>query len=93
MKDALLCITEAVEGSAPVAVQRDAKLLEDSMAGLGTKDERLVYRLFRMHWDRPRFEEVKRCYVHTVHKRGLRSRVEGETSGDYKRMLSAVIGH
>ncbi|CAO1628847.1 unnamed protein product [Parajaminaea phylloscopi] len=93
MKDALLYITEAVEGQAPIAVQRDARLLEDSMAGMGTKDERLVYRVMRLHWDRPRFEEVKRCYAHTVHKKGLRHRVEGETSGDYKRMLVAVIGH
>lgn len=93
MEDALLYITEAVEGNAPIAVQRDAALLEESMKGMGTKDERLVYRLFRAHWDRARFEEVKRCYAHTMHKKGLKNRIEGETSGDYKRFLSAIVGH
>lgn len=92
MRDALLYIANtALPG--PPGIQRDAALLEESMAGMGTKDERLIYRTMRAHWDRPRFEEVKRVYSATQSKRGLRARVEGETSGDYKRMLGAVIGN
>lgn len=91
MKDGLLYIANtALPG--PLGVSRDAHLLEESMAGMGTKDERLIYRIMRAHWDRPRFEEVKRVYAATQHRKGLRSRVEGETSGDYKRFLAAVVG-
>lgn len=96
MRDALLHIVTAVdEGnpSLPPGVARDARLIEESMKGMGTKDERLVYRLFRAHWDRRRFEAIKAEFAHSQSKRGLKARVEGETSGDYKRFLSAVIGH
>lgn len=92
MKDALLYIANtALPG--PPGISRDAQLIEDSMAGMGTKDERLVYRVMRAHWDRSRFEEIKRVYQATQNKKGLRSRVDGETSGDYKRFLIAVIGN
>lgn len=43
MKDALLYIAEGAKRDGR-GVWRDAKLLERSMAGLGTKDERLVWR-------------------------------------------------
>lgn len=93
MKDALLHITQAVEGQAPIGIVRDAALLESSMKGMGTKDERLVWRIMRGHWDRRRFEEVKMCYAQTQSKKGLANRVSGETSGDYKKFLLAIIGH
>lgn len=92
MRDALLYITESLVSN-PTGIARDAALLEDSMKGMGTKDERLVYRLLRAHWNRPRFEMVKRVYKDTQSKRGLKKRIDGETSGDYKRFLLAVVGH
>ncbi len=42
-------------------IWRDAKLLEKSMAGLGTKDQQLVYRLVRAHWNPERFESDQGC--------------------------------
>lgn len=49
MKDALLFIAEGVEGDGQ-GIERDAALIEESMKGMGTKDERLVYRIVRAHW-------------------------------------------
>jgi annexin A7/11 len=90
METALLYIANtAVHG----AIGRDAELIEDSMKGMGTKDERLIYRVVRAHWNRMQFEQIKQAYAATQSKKGLRARVEGETSGDYKRMLVAIIGH
>ncbi|EST09621.2 Annexin repeat [Kalmanozyma brasiliensis GHG001] len=92
MKDALRYIVDGAEHDGQ-GVTRDARLLEDSMKGMGTKDERLVYRVARLHWNKPRFEgQIKPAYAQLFHKKGLKNRVEGETSGDYKRMLSAMIG-
>lgn len=92
MKDALRYIVDGAENDGQ-GVTRDARLLEDSMKGMGTKDERLVYRVGRLHWNKPRFEgQIKPAYSQLFHKKGLKNRVEGETSGDYKRMLSAMIG-
>jgi annexin A7/11 len=89
MEDALLYIANtAIQGSAG----RDAELIEDSMKGMGTKDERLIYRVVRAHWNRVQFEQLKHIYASTQSKKGLRARVSGETSGDYKRMLEAIIG-
>ena len=92
MEDALRFIAEGAENDGR-GVTRDARLIEESMKGMGTKDERLICRVVRAHWNRARFEEVKRAYAATQHKKGLRNRVEGETSGDYKRMLVGLVGH
>lgn len=40
-----------------------------------------------------RFEHVKQAYVAHQHKKGLKNRVEGETSGDYKKMMSSLVGN
>jgi len=93
MRDTLLFIVNgakpkhAMEGP---GVWRDAKLLEKSMKGLGTKDKQLVRRLVRYHWDKPRFEAVKAAY-HKKYKKSLEGRVAGETSGDYKKLLVAIV--
>ncbi|KAE8260715.1 hypothetical protein A4X13_0g186 [Tilletia indica] len=91
MEDALLQIVLAAEGDGR-GIERDAKLLEAAMAGMGTKDELLITRVVRASWNRARFEEVKRCYAAKHHKKGLTNRVEGEISGDYKKALVAIIG-
>ncbi|KAL1866757.1 hypothetical protein VTK73DRAFT_4549 [Phialemonium thermophilum] len=68
-----------------------AKLLEDAMAGLGTKDHLLVSRVVRFHWDRNNMANVVAAYEKRYRKR-LSSRIKGETSGDYERLLLACIG-
>lgn len=89
MREALLHIARRCEADGD-GVQRDADLLEAAMAGMGTKDERLCYRLIRMHWNRPRFGAIKQTY-HQRYGKTLRKRVEGETSGKYERALVAII--
>ena len=70
---------------------RDALLLEDAMAGAGTKDHLLVNRVVRVHWDHNHMEQVKGAYQYRFH-RSLTSRIRGETSGDYERLMCACLG-
>ncbi|KAF4458341.1 annexin XIV [Fusarium albosuccineum] len=68
-----------------------AKLLEDSMAGMGTKDHLLVARVIRYHWDRNTLANVKGAYQ-ARYNRSLGTRIKGETSGDYRKAMLAAIG-
>ena len=70
---------------------RDAQLLEDTMAGMGTKDSLLTQRVIRAHWDRDHMNQVKGAYKHKFHKT-LVSRIKEETSGDYEKLLVACCG-
>lgn len=72
------------------SAKRDARLLERSMKGMGTKDHHLITRVIRCHWDRRHMANVKGAYS-TFHQRELSSRIKSETSGDYERMLLAAI--
>ncbi|RJE24946.1 annexin A7 [Aspergillus sclerotialis] len=69
---------------------RDAVLLEECMKGAGTKDEKLVVRVVRVHWNRMHLDQVKRAYRHR-YGRDLVDRVRGETSGDYGRLMVALL--
>ena len=87
MKEALLFqLREGVD-----KYMHAATLLEDSMAGMGTKDHLLVARTIRFHWDRNYLANVKAAYQQRYRK-SLGSRISGETSGDYKRLMLACIG-
>ena len=86
MKDALLLMLR----SALDPAMRDAVALEDCMRGMGTKDERLVVRAVRVHWDRAHLDQVKRAYRHRFGG-DLVGRVRGETSGDYQRLMVALL--
>ncbi|KAF2454003.1 hypothetical protein BDY21DRAFT_353799 [Lineolata rhizophorae] len=86
MEDALLTML----GRAVDRVKFEADALEDSMKGMGTKDELLVNRVVRCHWNRDFMGQVKRAYAQ-FHRRDLVSRVKGETSGDYERALVACM--
>ncbi|KAI5784642.1 hypothetical protein EDC01DRAFT_203883 [Geopyxis carbonaria] len=86
MKHAMLYIANG----AVDAVGRDAKLLEDAMAGMGTKDDLLIMRVVRCHWNRIHMESVKNRYQQ-MYGRTLHSRVDGETRGRYCEMLLAMI--
>jgi annexin A7/11 len=70
---------------------RDAMLLENAMAGLGTHNALLTNRVVRIHWDRNHMAQVKGAYQHKYHK-SLVHRVKSETSGDYERLLVACLG-
>jgi annexin A7/11 len=86
MEDALLLAL----GRATDRAKTDAYGLEDSMKGLGTKDDLLVQRTVRIHWDRQHRDQVKRAYDHFF-KKDLIKRVRGETSGDYRDALVACL--
>lgn len=87
MEDALLFqLRQGI--SKPV---HQAKLLEDAMAGMGTKDHLLVNRVVRFHWDRNNMMAVRNAYFQRYRK-DLAQRIKGETSGDYERLLLACIG-
>lgn len=69
----------------------DATLLEACMKGPGTKDELLVNRVVRLHWDRALMGQVRGAY-RARYKRDLVSRIRSDTSGDYERVLVAMVG-
>ena len=69
---------------------RDAMLLEDAMAGAGTKDYLLVTRVVRLHWDRRHLSQVRGAYRQRFRSE-VTSRVKGETSGDYEKALVAML--
>ena len=58
----------------------DAISFEESMKGLGTKDELLIQRVVRVHWNHPHLEQVKRASQHKYGK-DLVVRVKGEEKG------------
>ncbi|KAF6753329.1 hypothetical protein DFP72DRAFT_902759 [Ephemerocybe angulata] len=71
-------------------IYRDAKLLEKTMAGLGTRNETLIYRTVRAHWNPNRFEAIKKAYL-TRYGKTLEHRIKGETSGVYRDVLLLVV--
>jgi len=89
MDTALRFVATGVEDDG-YGIHRDAHLIEDAMRGMGTKDERLIYRIIRAHWNRARFDAIKQLY-HQKHGKTLLARVRSETSGDYRDFMSAVI--
>ncbi|SPQ20118.1 45566f9d-8658-4098-a060-2e1ffde5d4dc [Thermothielavioides terrestris] len=87
MEDALLFqLRNAVD-----KYMHQATLLEDAMSGAGTKDYLLVSRVVRFHWDRNNMANVRAAYEKR-YRRNLASRIRGETSGDYERLMLACIG-
>ncbi|KAJ5634773.1 hypothetical protein N7528_002615 [Penicillium herquei] len=69
---------------------RDASLLNKAMDGMGTKDEQLVVAIVRLHWNRDHKDQVKRAYRHHYNK-DLIDAVRGETSGDYEKLMVALL--
>ena len=87
MEEALIYILHRAEDPA----KHDAELLEDCMAGAGTKDKALVRRIIAVHWNRDRLQQCKSAYKH-FYKRDLAARIRSETSGDYEKLLIESIG-
>lgn len=86
MEDALLHI---VKHAVNVSVFW-AEMLEDTMAGMGTKDYLLIERVVRIHWDHGLVRAVKQSYQ-AIYGKDLIRRVKGETSGDYEKVLVAML--
>ncbi|KAK8849498.1 hypothetical protein IAR55_004832 [Kwoniella newhampshirensis] len=89
MRDGLFYIARAAEGDGR-GVVRDAELLEAAMRGMGTKDERMIYRIVRNHWNRTRFAAIKNQYQ-ALYRKTLKRAVEGETTGKYEKALVGII--
>lgn len=70
--------------------EAEAIRLEETMAGLGTKDELLVQRVVRCHWDRQFMNAVSNEYKR-LYKKDLVKRIEGETRGDYEKLMVACV--
>lgn len=86
MEDALtLLLARAINRPEAEAVR-----LEDAMAGLGTKDDLLVQRVVRCHWDQGFMKQVSEAYKRKYGKT-LVKRIEGETRGDYERLMVACV--
>lgn len=86
MEDALRLLVHRARNRA----EAEAVRLEESMAGLGTKDELLVQRVVRCHWDR-QFMNAVSTEFKKVYKRDLVGRIEGETRGDYEKLMVACV--
>lgn len=86
MEDTLLRMLHLAEDHA----MADAVGLENTMRGPGTKDRLLLNRLVRIHWNKDHLRQVKGAYQHKF-KKELSGRVKGETSGDYRKVLLAIV--
>lgn len=86
MKNALVHILRGARDPA----DRDARILEESMAGMGTNNDLLIDTIVRVHWDRAHMERVKVAY-RTFYGKELRGRVAGETKGDYEKALLGIL--
>jgi hypothetical protein len=65
-----------------------AERIHDSISGIGTKDNKLIRNIVsRCEIDMP---QIKQCY-RSMYGRDLLSDVRGDTSGDYKKILSGLI--
>lgn len=86
MEDALRLLVARAKNRA----EAEAVRLEESMAGLGTKDELLVQRVVRCHWDQNFMNQVSKEFQR-LYKRDLVKRIEGETRGDYEKLMVACV--
>jgi len=86
MEDALIQMVRCGTDRA----MRDAINFEAAMAGMGTKDDLLVIRVVKLHWNRAHLEQVKGAYK-VRYRQDLIQRIKGETSGDYERCLVAML--
>jgi len=70
--------------------KRDAELLEASMKGIGTKDDLLIQRVVRVHWDPQHLANVKAAF-RSLYGKDLTGRIRGETSGYYRDMMLELV--
>jgi len=80
-KDALVACTKTLEVYM-------AERAHEAIAGLGTKDDLLVY-IFAVH-DKPTLQKISQAYL-TIYKKSLETHIRGDTSGDYQKLLLALL--
>jgi len=86
MEQALLFILQGATNKA----SRDARLIYNTMKGAGTKDEELALRLVRAHWVPGHIPAIKNAFQ-ALYKKDIISMVKDETSGDFERLLVALL--
>jgi len=86
MEDALRLLIARATNRA----EAEATRLEEAMAGMGTKDNLLVMRVIRCHWNQQFMTAVSNEYKR-VYKKDLIKRIEGETRGDYEKLMVACV--
>ncbi|KAL7272759.1 hypothetical protein RUND412_004417 [Rhizina undulata] len=88
MQESLQYILQGVDNRA----LRDARLLEGTMKGLGTRDEELMYRIVKLHWEKEHLKDVKDAYYEEYPKRvSLVQRIKDETRGDQEKFLLELL--
>jgi len=70
--------------------KHDSDLIRDAVAGMGTKDTLLIYRVVRMHWDHDRMDQCRRAY-RALYNDDLIRVIRSETSGDHERLLVKLV--
>jgi annexin A7/11 len=86
MEDALRLLVARATNRAAAEAER----LEDSMAGLGTKENLLVQRVVRCHWNQQFMTSVSAEFKR-IYKKDLVKRIEGEIRGDFERLMVACV--
>ncbi len=66
-----------------------ARLFEDTMKGLGTKENELNHLIVRCR-EPALVGAIKIAYV-DLYEKTLESRIKGEVSGDYEKLLVAIL--
>ncbi|KAL9114199.1 MAG: hypothetical protein Q9187_007510, partial [Circinaria calcarea] len=69
---------------------KDAMLLYESMVGFGTKDKQLIGRVVALHWNREHMGQVNGAFK-VKYGKDLVSWIKKETSGDYQKLLVAMV--
>lgn len=86
LNKSLVALVRSIENRPKFLAER----FERSMAGMGTRDEMLIRLTVRCR-EPNLMTSIKHAYQ-SIYGKSLFKRVEGETSGDYRKLLLAIIG-
>jgi len=80
-KDALIACTKTLDVYM-------AERAHEAISGLGTKDDLLVY-IFAVH-DKATLHKISHTYE-IIYRKSLETHIRGDTSGDYQKLLLALL--
>ena len=84
------CLLYVVEGALN-RVERDAQQINAALTGDGAKEERLAYRLIRVHWmGQPYMQSVKQAFSETFNH-SLHAKVQAHVFGELEKLLLALV--